>query len=399
MRVLFIVDRIPYPVLGGAALRNYNLLRRLAAEHEVWLVAFTKNAEQREAVHHLDDFCAGVEFVEAESQGALSDLPNFAKYILRGIPPELRFFASPTLTQKIQALLARFQFDVIHIDQIYMGLYLETIPPAQRPRTLWGLHDVDFVKYRRIIQLESKKTRKLRLWLNNHFMYGWEPRQASKFGRCLTVSEMDRQLLLEKNPKLRIEVIPNGVDAHLFAIRPEVQGQYVLIFVGNMAYLPCADAVLYFCEQILPQIRRAIPNVEFWVVGKDPPEKIQALNGDGIRVTGRVEDVRPYYVQSTACVVPLRAGGGTRLKILESLAMGRPVVSTSIGCEGLELKDGEHILIADDPAAFAQQTVRLLKDSSFRQQLARNGRQAVEARYDWDVITKKLVDVYREVAA
>lgn len=399
MRILFIVDSIPFPILGGASLRNYNLLRRLAAEHEVWLVAFTKNAEQTKSVEHIKEFCAGVEVVESHSQSALSDLPNYIKYVLNGIPPELRLFKSKALIQKIQDLLSQIQFDVIHIDQIFMGLYLEEIPIEEQSRTLWGLHDVDFVKYERIIQLEQKKVRRFRLWLNNQFMYHWEPNYAAKFGRCITVSELDKQLLIDENPDLKIEVIPNGVDAFSFAPMPEFQGKHALIFVGNMAYLPCIDAVLYFYEQILPIILQSIPDVEFWIVGKDPSEQILRLNSDKVHVTGRVEDVRPYYEQSTVCVVPLRAGGGTRLKILEAIALGRPVVSTSIGCEGLNLLDNEHILIADDPVSFAQKTIRLLTDPSFRQHVVCNGRQIIETRYDWNVIAKRLIEVYQEVAA
>jgi len=399
VRVLFIVDSIPYPILGGSALRNYNLVRRIAADHQVWLAAFAKSDEQVDAVSRMEGFCAGVEFVRTGPQSALSNLPKFAAYVLKGTPPELRFFVSGALVRKIRDLMARLRFDVIHIEQVHMGLYVNHVPRNERRRTVWGLHDIDYPKFKRIIPLEPKTARRLRLRLNNRLMRSWEPRHAAKFGRCITVSDLDRRLLMEGNPRLKVEVIPNGVDTRMFTPLAEPKGAGALIFVGNMAYRPCVDAVLYFTRQILPLIKQAVPDVELWIVGQNPSEQILKLNGDGIHVTGRVEDVRPYYGRCLASVVPLRAGGGTRLKILEALAMGRPVVSTSVGCEGLDLVDNEHILIADDPLSFARKTVGLLTDRSLREKLAGQGRQIAAARYDWSLIAKRLINIYEEIAA
>jgi glycosyltransferase involved in cell wall biosynthesis len=166
-----------------------------------------------------------------------------------------------------------------------------------------------------------------------------------------------------------------------------------------MGYPPCVDAVLYFCREIFPRIRRTLGTAELWIVGRDPRPEVMQLNGDGVHVTGRVDEVIPYYQQSAVSVVPLRAGGGTRLKILEAMALGRPVVSTTIGCEGLEVVDGEHLLIADNCEQFAEKTVRLLTDRQIYQHISTNGRQLVEARYDWDKIAGRLMEVYAELIA
>jgi glycosyltransferase involved in cell wall biosynthesis len=171
------------------------------------------------------------------------------------------------------------------------------------------------------------------------------------------------------------------------------------MFIGNMGYPPCVDAVLYFCKEIFPLIRRRISAAELWIVGRDPRPEVLQLDGDGVHVTGQVEDVIPYYRQSAACVVPLRAGGGTRLKILEAMALGRPVVSTTIGCEGLDVVDGEHLLIADNPAQFAEKTVRLLTDRQLYQHISTRGRELVETCYDWDKIAGRLMGVYTEMLA
>jgi glycosyltransferase involved in cell wall biosynthesis len=167
-----------------------------------------------------------------------------------------------------------------------------------------------------------------------------------------------------------------------------------LLFIGTMSYAPCTDAALYLCQEVLPGIRQRLGDIQAWLVGAEPPPTIVKLNGNGIHVTGRVDDVIPYYAKGAVCVIPLRAGGGTRLKILEAMALGRPVVSTTIGCEGLDVVDGEHILIADSAELFVEQTVRLLTDKVLYQKIATNARRLVVDRYDWDAIAAKLEQVY-----
>jgi glycosyltransferase involved in cell wall biosynthesis len=192
-------------------------------------------------------------------------------------------------------------------------------------------------------------------------------------------------------------VIPNGVDIQKYQPLPAEVTSPTLLFIGNMGYPPCVDAVVYFCREIFPQIQRTVSGVKLWIVGRNPRSEVVKLNSDRVHVTGQVEDVIPYYRKGAVCVVPLRAGGGTRLKILEAMALGRPVVSTTIGCEGLDVIDGEHLFIADKPVQFAEKTKRLLTDRQLYQQISTRGRQLVEARYDWDKIANQLIDVYGEV--
>ena len=166
-----------------------------------------------------------------------------------------------------------------------------------------------------------------------------------------------------------------------------------------MGYPPNIDAALYFSKEIFPLIQQKNNPTELWVVGRDPSPEVLALANDNIHVTGRVEKVLPYYQKTSICVVSLRAGGGTRLKILEAMALGRPVVSTTIGCEGLEVVDEKNILIADTPAEFAEKTSRLLRDKELYQHLATNGRKLVETHYSWDPIADRLMKLYEEMIA
>lgn len=397
MRILIITAALPYPPISGNPLRVYNLLRRMTEEYEVWLVTFVRGSAAAESLSHLQEFCHGVEAVEYQQLGALVRPFDFFRYLLTGKPPDLRLYYSEELVSKIQHLVSKIDFDIVEIVDSYMAMYLQALPQEMRSKTILTFIDVVFSKYDRIYQLEPKRARKLRLWLHSRIMRRWEPRYAESFDHCITVSETDRRLLVTINPRLQIDVVPNGVDTHAYQPLPCDDIVPTLVFVGNMNYRPNIDGVLWFCHELLPYIRRKVPEVEMWIVGIDPQPEVKQLNGDSVHVTGRVDDVRPYYGKSTVCVVPLRAGGGTRLKILEAMALGRPVVSTSIGCEGLNVIDGEHILIADTPKQFTEKTVRLLKNEGLRNRIATKARQLVVDHYDWDMITKKLMRIYAEM--
>lgn len=394
MRILIITATLPYPPFSGTPLRVYNLLQRISKEHEIWLATFVRNLDAAESVSHLQEFCRGVEAVKFQQLGALARPVDFFRYLLTNKPPDLRLYYSDELMSNIHDLVVKIDFDVVEFVDSYMAMYLQALPQEMRGKAILTFIDVVFNKYDRIYPLEPKRFRKLRLWLHSRMMRRWEPRYAERFDHCITVSEADRRLLLAVNPRLQIDVVPNGVDTHAYQPLPHDDAASALVFVGNMNYRPNVDGVLWFCREMLPYVRREVPEVEVWIVGVDPQPEVRELNGDGVHVTGQVEDVRYYYNRSTASFVPLRAGGGTRLKILEAMALGRPVVSTSIGCEGLDVVDGEHLLIADNSQRFAENAVRLLTDEGLRNSIATKARQLVVDHYDWDVIARKLVKVY-----
>lgn len=395
MRVLMIADYLPYPLVGGDRIRIYNLLVRVAARHEVCLAAFLETPEDAAGVEHMQHFCARVETATLQRRSPAAHLPGLLRYTLQGKPPELKFLHSPELAGKIARMAAAHDFDVVQVES-RMGLYLEALPPGARAARILMFQNFAAQQYGRAAQVEERWDRSLRLRLNAAAMRRWEPRYAERCGVSTTVSEADRRLLLQAKPRLRVEVIPNGVDVHKYELLPPEADSSDLLFIGNMGYPPCADAAIYFCREVFPLIRQAHGTAQVWLVGRDPPPAVQALACDAVHVTGRVDDVLPYYRRSAVCVVPLRAGGGTRLKILEAMALGRPVVSTSVGCEGLDVADGEHLLVADRPENFARQTVRLLNDCALCARLAAGARRLVVARYDWDVIAGQLLSLYAD---
>lgn len=397
MKILLISQRIPYPPNTGYPLRVYNLLYRIARQHEIWLATFIPSDHNPNEISHLQKFCKGIETAVSHNHGALDHPIDALLYFIKGVPPDIRFFESRELAGKISDLIIQVDFDIIQIEDSHMSTYLEILPREIHPRTLLTFHDVNFDKSQQLIPLEHKYTRKARTWLHSRMMRRWEPFYAERFGGCIAMSDSDRDLLQSVNPHLKIEVIPNGVDTNLYQPLPYSNISPVLIFVGNMGYRPNIDAMLYFCRYIYPKIQREIVDLEMWIVGINPSPELMQLEGKGVHVTGGVEDLRPLYSRSTVCVVPLRAGGGTRLKIPEAMALGRPVVSTSIGCEGLEVVDGEHLFIADTPDQFAEKTISLLKNKELRMRIITQARELVVNRYDWEVISQQMLDVYSEI--
>ena len=201
-------------------------------------------------------------------------------------------------------------------------------------------------------------------------------------------------------PGLNAEVIPNGVDTELYQPDHEAEEDATLIYTGSMDWFPNEDAAIYFIDEILPTIQKKRPNLKFYVVGQFPSERLKRYgNRPGVVITGRVDDVKPYIARATVYVVPLRIGGGTRLKILEALAMGKAVVSTSVGAEGLNLRAGEEIMIADEPAKFSDGVLQLMENGCMRRELGDNGRRRVETEYDWRQIGEKLQGLYEAVVA
>lgn len=399
MRILIIAPFIPYPLTSADAVRLYNLLKYITREHEVYLACLLDESPGvDEGVPHLREMCAGVEVAFKERKSRLKRLPGYIQYGLTGKPPELIFFDSRNFREKLQKLASTVDFDIVQIEHSCMGLYSEIFPQKPGLQRIMVIHNVSAQQWERIARVERGRGSSLRSMLYSWTMSLWEPKYAEKFNRIITVSVANKELLNRSNPRLKIDVVPNGVDTQLHKALPIKDISPNLIFVGIMEYEPNVDAAIYFCHEILPHIRAKIPEVRLWIVGKDPTPEVLALASDSVHVTGRVADVTPYYEQSSISVVPLRAGGGTRLKILEAMGLGRPVVTTTIGCEGLDVAGGEHLLIGDSPEEFSARVIDLLTDHALYRRIADGARKLVEEHYDWKAIGEQMLRIYSGMA-
>jgi glycosyltransferase involved in cell wall biosynthesis len=403
MRILFISDSFPYPPDSGVKVRDYNLIRRLADRCEVSLLAFAFNDMEEAGAQTMKQWCDTVEVVRYRRQGLRRHLPGAIKCLWKGRPLSCQFMYSSEFASKLRRITTAHHFDLIQIDCTPMAPYRECL--SEQPqngsagtRTALVFIDVNAHKFQRLFEHEQRLSMRLRWWLDWQLMQRWEARYAGDFDMCVMMSDLDEQRVQHTNPRLNTAVIPNGVDVITKQLLPERRGSADLLLIGTLSHAPWADAVHYFHDRIFPLIKQVLPQARMVVVGSAPPS-IQALAGDDIVITGYVPDVQPYYEQAAVSVVPLRSGGGTRLKILESLAYGRPVVTTTVGSEGLKLCPDRDLLVADDPLIFAQHTIRLLTEDTLRHSLAHQGRQTVERCYSWDVIADRLYTTYAQLCA
>jgi glycosyltransferase involved in cell wall biosynthesis len=263
-------------------------------------------------------------------------------------------------------------------------------------------HNVEAEIWRRHAETDRPRLARLLYRMQHRRMRTYEGRTLGRFDAVLAVSDVDRDTFGRLYPgsvKRAIHVVPTGVDTGFFAPSPSEPASRHLVFTGSMDWLPNEDAMTFFCSEVLPRIRAHDPNTTLTIVGRAPTRGVRKLADlDGVTVTGRVDDVRPYVGGAAVYVVPLRIGGGTRLKIFEAMAMGKAVVSTSVGAEGLPVSDGEHLLIADQPAAFADRVLELFRDLSRRRSLEESARSLVMERYDWSAVAGELETALVRVA-
>jgi len=398
LKVLVVTYGTPYPANSGVSIRDFNLLRRISRSVIVYLCVLATESSIPD-LSELRSFCAQVIVVPATSRTLAQVFTNSIRCWMAGYQLASHQFFYPELAQAIRSIISEEGIDILQIEHSFLMAYRMTIPTSSRCRTVLSLHNVGSRQYLRIAKTQSALWARISYWLKSFLIRRMEAANAAEFDHCVVVSTEEARLLEAGVPGAKFSVVENGVDCA--DIRPLAQPTIGndLLFIGVIGYPPNADAVLYFCKSILPLIRSVIPDARLIVVGHAPPLEVRMLaSSEAVIVTGAVENPVSYYQRSRVCVVPLRAGGGTRLKILEAMAFGRPVVTTSIGCEGLDVVEGEHLLIGDTAEAFAENVISLLRHPELSERMAGSARRLVEKSYDWSVIAPKLLQVYRAVA-
>ncbi len=396
MKILIVTDFIPYPPTSGSKVRVFNLLKQVSRYHDVSLLALCRpSTVENDSVAHLEAYCTHVELVVVPWRSKWQRRLWALRWVLKREPLRNAYHYFDEVANRLNTLIETRSFDIVDIQRSYMAPYVDVIAPECRCRKILTLYDIDYTQYRRILSVERNFIEKIKLFYKGRlFSKRALLKYAGRFDTCVVVSDLDRDALQRAAPVLDVAVVPNGVDAAGYSLLRDWPETPTLLFVGTMSYPPNADAALFFCEEIFPLIKERVPDAKLLIVGRKPAAPVRALASADVIVTGFVESVIPYYERSSVSVVPLRAGGGTRLKILESMALGRPVVSTTIGCEGLQVTHNKDILIADTPTDFAAQIVRLLSDETLRKDLVTQGRQLVETRYDWKACAQQLMQVY-----
>jgi len=401
MRVLFITNELPCFTGGGMPIRDYHLIKNLGREHQITLACFTDPSlrDTAEKYAALQGYCQEIVTVSRATssiktrwQARLASLES----MLHPTPWNVRALTPRGLRAQVQALLQTQRFDIVHVNHVEMGPLLAATGTAKR---VLGI-EVISPKIKRLWYTQVGRARRFVYYVEWKKLARYERTLYQQVDLCTMASAVEKETVLAMAPQSTVTVIPNGVDCGFFSPlldRAAAPAGDMLLFTGSMAYPPNHDAVLYFQHEVWPLLKCRLPHVRWQIVGRDPPRDLLALASADIEVTGRVADVRPYMENCRALIVPLRSGGGTRIKILEALAAGLPVVSTTIGAEGLDLVHGEHILLADTPEQFAAAVARLLTDPGLEQRLRTRGRKIVEERYDWRAIASQLDAAYRDL--
>lgn len=394
MRVLFLSAWYPWPRDNGSKIRVYYLLRALQERHHVHLVSFAFGTARPQESDKLGDVCADVDVVAQNP---------FDRRAKPGILGALTL--NPTVDEPVKEMselvdnvLRQNSYDAIVCSTTTMAFY--ALMDRTTPKVLEEHNAIAEVLRDEIPRATSQREH-IRRWLSWRRRRLYDSRLLGQFDLCTMVSTRDakavRKGLMRRGA--RVEVVPNGVDCshNSLGIGPPIPND--LVYAGSLTYGPNLSAVRWFLYWVYPIIRRSYGPVRLTVTGSlDGVKMERSFSYDHVRLTGYVEDIRPIVRSSSIAVVPVRFGGGTRLKILEAMALGTPVVSTTKGAEGLEVIDGEDLLIADDPETFARQTIRLLEDAALRERLVKSARRRVEQCYDWAAIGDQFADLVEQTA-
>jgi len=396
MRILWVKPGGLWPLDTGGRLRSFHTLSALSRRHQVVLLTTHGPGDDPHELAARLPHCERVTSFphHPPKQGS----PWLASALLRSwfseLPLDLWKWRVPALRAEACRLVERRRVELCVAD------FLTAVPNVPLPGPVPVLlfeHNVEHVIWKRLAAVERRPWRRRLLDRESRKMHRFESKACARAALTVAVSEPDRDLLAAAAPGATVRAVTTGVDLRYFVPNGHADSKG-LVFTGSMDWYPNEDAILHFVQRILPEIRAEVPETVLTVVGRQPSDRLRAATaGLPVEITGRVDDIRPYVARAAVYVVPLRVGGGTRLKICEALAMGKAVVSTSVGAEGLPLLPGEHFLCADDPADFARAVVSLLRGGQRRQALGMAGRRLMEERHSWDHVGQQFEAQCREV--
>ena len=390
---------MPYPPKGGNLQRSYNLIRQASRSYQITLVALNflgESPEQlRSHMEELKKYCERVEFWELPYpwRGARWQAAALASPLFR-VPFSCRALYSPRLRSRWERVLRETPGALLHLDSIDLGLF---VPATRGFRKVLNHHNCESAMALRRAQREPNRLRKAFLALQARELRRMERSICADFENNLVVSDEDAKQLRAIQPRANFSVVENGVDTDYFRPSPREEQANIVTFTGLLDWYPNVSGIRFFVREIWPLVRSRFPDARLYLAGKNPAEEILALAqaDSSIVVVPNPDDMRPILARAAVFICPLLEGGGTRLKILDAMAMSKPIVSTSIGCEGLRIKRDENIFVADVPGEFAQRIAQLLEDQELRWRLGSAGRQLVEREYNWETIGEQLGEAYK----
>lgn len=394
MHILWIKTELLHPVDKGGRIRTYQMLRALASQHEITYVALDDGTAAPDALAKAREYCSRVEVVPFTPavKGTLGFYSALLRNVASPLPYAIARYEVPALRRRLRRLCREHKVDVVVCD--FLAPSINVPNDLGVPMVLFQ-HNVEAMIWERHAQVATHPLKKAYMTEQWRRMKRFEGNECRRFSSVVAVSTQDAEVFRRDYGVAEVPDVPTGVDTDYFVRQPEVpRTPGSMVFTGSMDWMPNEDGIAWFAEAILPRIRAAIPTATLTIVGRNPTPKVRALHAPeaGVSVTGSVPDVRPYLASHQLFIVPLRVGGGTRLKIYEGMTMGLPTVSSTIGAEGLPVVDGEHLVLADDPEAFAQACIALLNDQARCEAMGNAADSYVREHFGWDGVAKRFAE-------
>jgi len=393
MNILVVCAQFPYPPRSGFATRVYQLTRQLAQRHQVTLLSYA-SPQEHEAVAALAQELP-VHVVHREPASVAGKRVAQALSMLSARPYSCREVYSDEMQHAISELCRGAAFDAVQLESSLLCTFAF---PAD-VRVVLDEHNVEYEVFQRMSEGERSVPRRLFNWVEHSCFRRFEQRWWTRVDGCAVTSARECRIVSAHAKQTPVAVVPNGVDLDHFSPSPTPVERHAVVFNGILTYRPNLDAALHLVDEVWPRVLRSCPDARLRVVGRGSPADIRRLRRPGVEVLGEVPDVKPYLAAAEVVAVPVRIGGGTRLKVVEALAMGKATVSTSLGCEGVAVRDGEHLLIGDGADSFARRVLELFDDPAMAARLGRAGRSLTERAYSWSLAGERLEDLYQRLAA
>ncbi len=390
MRVLVLTAKLPWPLTGGAEIRNFNLLRETAKRHETHLLSLLHDPNDRDHFPDLLKHCKTVVGLNLRRPLARK-LCNAVGGLVGSKPFILREYFQSAMAEALGRFVQQEKIDVIHAHFLHTGQYAMHKGDAA---FVYDPHNLEHKLWERFESIQRNPMTKFYARSQIPKFIEWQRIVARHSEKIVTLSDADRAEYRRIAPEADVSTVPNGADVEFFEPRDVAIEPHTMIYFGNFGWAPQDDAAVYFHNEIFPLVREQVPDAKLYFVGKTPSESIRRLASEKVIVTGFVPDIRDYIARAAVVVIPLRVGAGTKHRIYQSLAMKKAVVTTTVGAEGMALKHGENAMIADTPRAFADCVLHLLRDASLRERLGANGRRLVLEHHDWRAIYQKLDDAF-----
>ena len=400
LRILWLKTELLHPVDKGGRIRTYNMLRELKRDHEITYLALDDGASGAEEKKLANEYCH--ELICVPHRTAPKFSPGFYRDLIANLASPLPYFMkkyeSPGMRREIERLLKEQPFDVLVCDFLQPSV---NVPADVNVATVLFQHNVEAMIWKRHYEVQKNPVKRAFLYDQWRKTWRYERSACRKFDLVIAVSAADEQQMREEYELRSAAAVATGVDIDYFIpsgkVTPETHN---IVFTGSMDWLPNEDAMQYFIREVLPLVRKEIPDVTLTVVGRNPYASLVELSKSdhSIVVTGRVDDVRPYIEKAAVYVVPIRIGGGTRLKIYEAMSMGKPVVSTTVGAEGLPVKNNQELVLADSAAEFATALIRLLRDQDWAAELGGRAAKLVREKFGWRGVAESFAALCAEAA-